>query len=552
MKNIITPLALSISLVLSGQAFAEDFIPTSNTQAVTTTEVPAAGTPVSTAGVDAQQAAAQQPFEQQEIVEYISAEQQIFDYMDQKNWQQGWDADKKRLFVVNMQQFDSEDPSYDDSFVTKRSQYAMIATMSAKAEMVEYMRTTMSAVDMLTAPGTDVHAELNEKYTRAEKKLSAQKRELVKIIAELDQAEADKLAGITIEDRAEATWDAVIKRIDSDYDAGMIEESKRKKYEKVKQRYADASGELERLEQEAAKLKGEIKLESTSMVETLAQAPILGASVLVQAESWNAESEVYEVATLMVWSPKLEKAAKSIITGEMLPLKPKNGLSVHDWLKKQEVATMVGPRQFVDQTGERWFIGAYGMPVEGPSSMVRKNRGIADAMAKKEAAVALYADIETQKQAAIAMQTRSGDIGSKDHTEVATSFSEATRQSVENRHINGLSKLFSRTVTHPISQQKIYVVAYGISATAASEALAIEYSAFDAGATANRENNLKAADRAGLESNLQASKTEIAVKPDTNSSAKKATTSSVVPVTKKTATNSSTLLNTPDFSDDDF
>ncbi|ANS85277.1 hypothetical protein VSVS12_01510 [Vibrio scophthalmi] len=276
MKNIITPLALSISLVLSGQAFAEDFIPTSNTQAVTTTEVPAAGTPVSTAGVDAQQAAAQQPFEQQEIVEYISAEQQIFDYMDQKNWQQGWDADKKRLFVVNMQQFDSEDPSYDDSFVTKRSQYAMIATMSAKAEMVEYMRTTMSAVDMLTAPGTDVHAELNEKYTRAEKKLSAQKRELVKIIAELDQAEADKLAGITIEDRAEATWDAVIKRIDSDYDAGMIEESKRKKYEKVKQRYADASGELERLEQEAAKLKGEIKLESTSMVETLAQAPILG------------------------------------------------------------------------------------------------------------------------------------------------------------------------------------------------------------------------------------------------------------------------------------
>ncbi|EGU48583.1 hypothetical protein VII00023_00265 [Vibrio ichthyoenteri ATCC 700023] len=541
MKNTILPLAFSISVLLSGQSFAEDFVPNAT---------PAAS--VENAGLDAQQAATLAPFEQQEIVEYISAEQQIFDYMDQKNWQQGWDPDKKRLFVVNMQQFDSEDPSYDDSFITKRSQYATIATMGAKAEMVEYMRTTMSAVDMLTAPGTDVHAELNEKYVRAEKKLNAQKRELVKIIAELDQAEADKLAGITIEDRAEATWDAVIKRIDSNYDAATIEESKRKKYEKVKQRFADASSELDVLEQQASTLKGEIKLESTSMVETLAKAPILGASVLVQAESWDAESEVYEVATLMVWSPKLEKAAKSIITGEMLPLKPKNGLSVHDWLKKQEVATMVGPRQFVDQSGERWFIGAFGMPADGASSLVRKNRGIADAMAKKEAAVALYADIETQKQAAIAMQTRSSDLGSKDNTEVATSFSEATRQSVENRHINGLSKLFSRTVVHPISQQKIYVVAYGISAKAASEALAIEYSAFDAGATANRANNLKAAERASLESNFETSKTEVAAKPQASQSKNAATPSTIVPAPKKSATNSSTLLNAPDFSDDDF
>lgn len=541
MKNIVTPLALSISLILPGQVFAEDFVANATAEAS-----------ITATGLDAQQAATQAPFEQKEMVEYVSAEQQIFDYMDQKNWQQGWDSDKKRLFVVNMQQFDSEDPSYDDSFITKRSQYATIATMSAKAEMVEYMRTTMSAVDMLTAPGTDVHAELNEKYMRAEKKLSAQKRELVKIIAELDQAEADKLAGITIEDRAEATWDAVIKRIDSDYDSGVIEESKRKKYEKVKQRYSDASFELETLEQEASKLKGEIKLESTSMVETLAQAPILGASVLVQAESWNSDSEVYEVATLMVWSPKLEKAAKSIITGELLPLKPKNGLSVHEWLKKQEVSTMVGPRQFVDKSGERWFIGAFGMPADGSSSLVRKNRGIADVMAKKEAAVALYADIETQKQAAIAMQTRSSELGSKDHTEVASSFSEATRQSVENRHINGLSKLFSRTVIHPISQQKIYVVAYGISAKAASEALAIEYSAFDAGATANRANNLKAAQRERLDNTLQASKSEVAVEPQTSSESAQARQLKAEPSVKKTTKTSTTLLNAPDFSDDDF
>jgi hypothetical protein len=541
MKNIITPMALSISFIISGQLFAEDFVPN------TASEISA-----STPGLDAQQTATQTPFKQKEVVEYVSAEQQIFDYMDQKNWQQGWDSNKKRLFVVNMQQFDSEDPSYDDSFITKRSQYATIATIGAKVEMVEYMRTTMSAVDMLTAPGTDVHAELNEKYMRAEKKLNTQKRELVKLIAELDEVEADKLAGITIEDRAEATWDAVIKRIDSDYDAGIIEESKRKKYEKVKQRYEDASTELATLEQEASKLKGEIKLTSSSLVETLAQAPILGASVLVQAESWNSDSEVYEVATLMVWSPKLEKAAKSIITGEVFPFKPKNGLSVHEWLKKQEVSTMVGPRQFIDKSGERWFIGAYGMSVDGSSSFVRKNRGIADAMAKKEAAVALYADIETQKQAVIAMQTRSSELGGKDHTEVATSFSEKTRQSVNNRHINGLSKLFSRTVVHPITKHKIYVVAYGVSAKNASEALAIEYSTFNAGATTNRINNIKSAQKERLDNTLQISETEVIVKPHVSLKSTIIPQVKVEPSIKKMATTSSTLLNTPDFNDDDF
>ncbi|MDC5839397.1 hypothetical protein [Vibrio europaeus] len=535
MKKILTPLTFAIAISFTGLTNAQDFVPQSATSE----------------GLEAQQQVASEPYKQKEIVEYVSAEQQIRDYMEARGWPEGWDKNKKRLFVLSQEQFDSEDPSYDDSFVIKRSQFATLATMSAKAQMVEYMRTTMSAVDMLVAPGTDVHAELNERYTKAEKKLAAQKKQLVKILSELDQAEADKISGTTWEDRAEATWDGVIKRIDDSYDTAELEEAKRQKYEKVKQRYEEASAELETIEAEANKLASEVKLESTSMVETLAQAPILGASVLVQAESWNAEREVYEVATLLVWSPKLEAAAKAVITGEPITLKPKDGMTAQAWLKAQEASTMVGPRQFVDNEGERWFIGAYAMPVAGPSSLVRKNRKLAESMAQKEMAVAVFADIETQKQAAIAMQTRSTELGKKDSTEVATSFSEATRQSVQNRTINGMSKLFSTTIVHPISQQEMYVVAYGVSASSASEALAIEYSSFDAAAVANRHNNLKGVQGAQNQAKLNRSKSETAV-----ASVDSFDSTPVVSAPKvenvQPSTPSKTLISTPAISDDDF
>ncbi|WP_300181473.1 hypothetical protein [uncultured Aliivibrio sp.] len=542
MKKILTPLAIVISLALSSNVVAEDFIAKGDSPAL-----------------DAVSAMVEEPFVQAEINEetYVSAEQQILEDLNKKGWSQGWDANKKRLFVVNTEMFDSEDPSYDDSFITKRSQYAMMATMGAKAKMVEFMRTQMSAVDQLTAPGTDVHAELNAQYVKLNKKVEAQQRTLEKLLAEVDAKEAAKLTGVTWQDRRDAYIDALIKKIDESYSAGKLEDKKIKQYQKAKQRYVEAQTEMSEIMKQASAIKGKTKLESTSRVETLAKAPIMGASVLLQAESWNADEEKYEVSTLMVWSPKLEQAAKAIVTGEPVTLKPKKALTVQKWLQAQEAATLVGPRQYVDKDGDRWFIGAYSMPVEGSSSLIRKNKGIADLMAKKEAAMALYADVETQKQAEIAMQTRSGDLNGKDHTAIATSFAETTRQSIENRQVNGLSPLFTKTVLHPISQQKIYVVAYGISSSSASEALKMEYSAYQAASSANKSNKVSQAVHKTLDTQLEMSKTspvsandveqEIEnVSNSTKSTASHSTSSS------KVKSNSSSLLNAPTIDEDDF
>jgi len=535
MKPIIKPLVVAITLALSSQVYSADFVAKQESPAL-----------------DAVAQLTEQPFVQEAAIEeeYLSAEEQIQEYLDQKSWSEGWDSEKKRMFVVYSESFDSESPAYDDSFITKRSVYATLATMGAKAKIIEFMRTQMSAFDQLTAPGTDVHAALNKKYEDAIKKIDSQSRVLDKLLREVNAAEADKLAGVTWGDRVNAYADALIKELDETYSAANIEEKKIAKYEKAKKRYEEALQSMREVEDKAAAIKGSITLESTSMVETLAKAPLLGASVLIQAESWNEDEEKYEVASLIVWSPKLEKAAKAILTGEPVTLKPKNALSVSKWLKTQEAATLIGPRQYVDGSGERWFIGAYSMPIEGSSSLVRKNKGIADLMARKEAVMALYSDLETQKQAEIAMQTKSADLSGKDHTEVATSFAETTRQSVENRQVNGLSKIFSKKVTHPISGQKIYVIAYGISASAAASALQMESSAYGAASKANSVNAKSKSHKAALDMKLDVSKTAAA------------DTSSTLPVTQESAqkkvaykqpkTSNNSVLNAPTIDEDDF
>lgn len=515
MKINLTPLAISLSLAFATPALAEDFIPQQ-------TDVAPA--------LEAVAEATEQPFQQEAITEetFVSAEEQVREYLNNKGWPEGWDDKKKRLFVIHSESFDSEDPSYDDTFVTKRSLYASIAIMGAKAKMVEYMRTQMSAVDQISAPGTDVNAELNQDYNKLERKLEVQQRKLLALLAEVDRAEAEKLQGVAWKNRAEAFADAVINRIDASYQAGELEQAKAEKFEKAKTYFNDAIAEMDSLKKKAKEIKDSISLEAKSSVETLARAPIMGATVLVQAESWNAEEEKYQVASLVVWSEKLEKAAIALQKGEKVELKPKKGLTVHEWLKKQDPATLAGPRQYVDKNGERWFIGSYAMPIEGSSSLERKNKNIADMMAMKEAVISLYADVETKKQAEIALQTRkSGEINGKDTTKVATSFAETTRQSIENKQVRGNQKLFAKTLKHPISNQKIYVAAYGISQSSALSALGIEKSANDAATSIGQ---LNAAN--------QSSKTTKAVSNGQS--------------VQKTVKSSKTLISAPEIDEDDF
>jgi hypothetical protein len=437
--------------------------------------------------------------------------------------------------------------------------------MGGKAKIAEFMRTKMSAMDQITAPGTNVHDQLNAKFNKQQRKLDVQKRLVVKLMAQLDTAEASKLAGVTWNDQGKALMNAIIKKLDKSFDEGKIAADKLDKFKQAKQRYADAETEMNRLEKAAKAIKGQVKQETLSEIDALAKAPIFGATVLAQAESYNADKQLYEVAVLMVWSHKLEASARALMTGETVKLKAKAGVTINKWIAKQDLATLVGSRQLIDENGERWFIGAYSMPYNNSASARRKAKGIADLMARKAAVMAVYADLETYKQAKIATQTRNAELGDNDSIAVSDSFAETTRQAIDNRHVSGLSKVMGKEVNHPISGQPIYVVVYAISGNSAKQALALEAKNYKSqleiigaqqqqkGIQAGYEQAVitATASTANFAMGKEQAQANVAVKP----------TKAVKPITsinrKKAAatigtTQSSSVLNAVDIDEDDF
>ncbi|MEO1938612.1 MAG: hypothetical protein ABGW85_08290, partial [Sulfurimonas sp.] len=422
-----------------------------------------------------------------EVAEVLQVEAPQVDYEERKDavtladeWiesgpvSQGWNEDKKVFVTIGEASFDSEDPSYDDSFIIKRSLKTMEATLQAKAQIIEFISTDMSALDKVTTPGTDLHAQFHEKLEKLQQKQKAKLKTIAKMLENVDKKEADALRGVELGDRANALMDAAISKLDLTYSADDIEEKKQKKYEKAKASYQQAIVEAEALEQEIAKHQGEITGESYSSVETMSKMPLFGAVTVQQFESWDEDSERYKVALVVVWGQKLEAFTRALLKGEEFEGK-KSKYSMKQWIAKQNLAVSTGSRRVTDDKGNVYFVGIAASAVGTSSAQERKARGISELFAKKEVVMSIYADMESYKKAEAMMQEKSSS-GGKTASEAAASFAVTLKASIENRKVSGLSKMKGKTVVHPISGQKIYVSVYSISSKSVLQALKMQES----------------------------------------------------------------------------
>lgn len=200
--------------------------------------------------------------------------------------------------------------------------------------------------------------------------------------------------------------------------------------------------------------------------------PLFGAVTVNQFESWDADSEQYKVALLVMWSKSTEKMARAMITGEKIVIPP-GPVTLQTWLNNQNWATMTGSRRFRDERGDGWFIGVDARPIGSSSSSERQARGLAEMSAKKEVAMSLFADMESKKRAETVMIDRTNAQG-QDASQALGSYAASLRSSIQNRSISGLQKLYAKKVTHPISGQKIYIAVYGMSSSTARKALAMQ------------------------------------------------------------------------------
>ncbi len=427
------------------------------------------------AGVDAVQQAEQEPGPK--FVPDKTAEETLHEFVQSKKWNEGWDEQKKRYFVVSAVSMNLDEPAADKDFYLKREMLAKRAVLRAKAEIIQFINTKMSAADKLTIPGTDVNAQLGEAYNAAEASLRSQQGKIAKLLKEHDEAEAAALEGATTRDRINALLDAAIKKLDKEFSSDKVEAKKREQFSKAKARYAEATKALAEIEAKVKAFKGQVQSTQTSEVTRLASMPLIGATVIEQTESWKEDDEKYEVAVLVCWSAKLEQAARAALTGEAViddATKGEETLTVGVWLLNQELGQMVGPRQFIDANGHRWFVGVTARPVSKNAATDEKNRELVASFASQMAAFSLFADVDTQTTARQVMKVLSTDNLDKTDTKAAETLEQQLSQSFKDMQIQGLGPLARKVVTHPLTGQKIYVAAYGISPESAQAAMKLE------------------------------------------------------------------------------
>jgi len=408
------------------------------------------------------------------VYQAIDADEQLENYLSSKGLRSGWIDEKKMYIAIGSAAFDVEDPSYDDSFITKRAMKSMEATLGAKAEIIEYINTTMSAVDQVEIAGTDIYKAFNERKIKNKKRLDAKKRYVAKLLDNVDKTQAAALRGATFSDRAAAMMDAAIKRLDKEYSSEKVEAKKVARYERTKGQYQAAQADLLALEKEISGYQGQERGKSSSKVATLSKMPLFGALVVNQFESWSEEEGRYRVSLLVMWSKSTEKMARAMITGEKLVI-PAGPVTLQSWLNTQDWSTITGGRRFRDEHGDGWFIGVDARPLGSSASSERQARGLAEMGAKKEVAMSLFADMESKKLAETVLEERTNKQG-QDSSEAMGSYAASLRSSINNRSISGLQKLYGKKVVHPISGQKMYVAVYGMSSNTARKALAMQAS----------------------------------------------------------------------------
>ena len=93
-------------------------------------------------------------------------------------------------------------------------------------------------------------------------------------------------------------------------------------------------------------LRGSLEEETRSSVRTIARHPIFGVTSLVSFESWDKSTKQYQVAVILLWSPKMEGQVRAMMKGEDASVKP-GPISLSQYLD-DNWCTSVGPRRFRD------------------------------------------------------------------------------------------------------------------------------------------------------------------------------------------------------------
>lgn len=402
--------------------------------------------------------------------EFVSAEELVEKRLNAIGLTSGYDDGKKAIIQIGSSVLKVEDPANDEGFMRAREQLANSAYMNAKAEVIRAINTDFSAFDRAVVAAEFGEDETAKKFAAKMAEIEENRQQLAALLAKIDAVEASAVSEVTLNDRFNSFLDAVIKKIDFAYSPEALAakkvanaEAKMAEAAQLKEKCAQLIAQSKALEAEAATMPKDPALESSTDVKMLSKMPLLGSSVLTQAESWNPEDKTYMVAMAIVWSPKLQEAALKTVRGDFTPGR-KGKFSKMDWINAQDFSSMIGARRFTDNEGKNLFVGISSIDLMGPVVKQNAKKKLADAMAMKAVAFSIAGDLETYREASQNLKVYEDD----SKAELAK-LSDTVSAKVS-LNLNGCLSLAKKTVKHPITGRKIYVSVYYIDPALATAA----------------------------------------------------------------------------------
>ena len=241
-------------------------------------------------------------------------------------------------------------------------------------------------------------------------------------------------------------------------------------------------------------------------VSRVARLKLLGCTILNQAENAkklpSGEYEI-EMGILYSWSKDGEALALNMISPNEKPLlaKKRDGAKpVRDWLEeKASIGSLVrwhGPRRYVDDEGNAWFLGIETAPRSVNSRKNDRLRGIATTRADGDIALSVFSDawMEATATELVKQYDIKGEQELSDDqlTQCERAYVEKMGEKINKLRLPGRSKLFEDVLEFKGkdavagSGKDVYVVVRGVSAKQASQSRAIWSKAVEAAEIAEK------------------------------------------------------------------
>lgn len=285
---------------------------------------------------------------------------------DAKKFDSGWVPKEKRYAKIEYYSYPIEnlETLTLTEFFTLRQLAALGAFCKANANLCKTLGETADLDIKLETHGTPANAQFADPLKRKLIELGELETKVGGLGVALSKAEKDTLNGVTLVDRTGKALDALIKKVDTNYNSAAILPEKKARMQELQAELASAKQEADTLRTNIVNFDKNYRQRSISSdFHAYFSHNILGATAVKMAEvvakKRNGKGYELQMAIAYVWSPKLEAATRAIIQGgEAVVSDIKGEKDIVDYLAGQDPRTFPPMFFYTDNEGSKWFLGA--------------------------------------------------------------------------------------------------------------------------------------------------------------------------------------------------